>query len=403
MTGFIAGAALLLALTFLVLLSPYWRKARHAAAAANRRQLNAAIYRDQMAELDRDLATGALSEDDHRLAREELQRRLLEDSAADETVPAAPTRPKRTLLALAALLPLAAAGLYLLLGNPAALNPPPPERQFTQADIERMVNTLAARLEQQPDNLEGWVMLARSYRVMRRFADAEKAFAKAGSLVDGDAALLSEYADVIVARTGNFDGKPMELIGRALKLDPDNIQARWLAGTAYFERGRYAQAVAEWEHAQGALPPGSEDAQALAASIEEARMKGGLKAPAKSADGKGAAAKGVAGRVVLDPALQAKVSPNDTVMVVARVANGPRMPVAVLRTSVAALPLDFVLDDSLAMTPDMRISLAQQVTVEARVSKSGQAMLQKGDIQSAPQTVKVGSGNIKLVLDQLHP
>jgi cytochrome c-type biogenesis protein CcmH len=405
MIGFLAGAALLLALTFLILLVPYWRRGR-GRTAASRQQLNAAIYRDQMAELDRDLAAGSLAEADHRQAKEELQSRLLEDSAESERGPVKPAYPKRTLAVLAVLMPMAAAGLYLLLGNPEGLKPAIPQHQVTADEVERMVTGLAARLEKEPENLEGWVMLARSYRVMRRFPDAAKAYGRAGALVDNDPKLLAEYADALIAASGSFEGKPVELVGRALKLDPNNVQARWLSGTAFFERGRYAEAVAEWERLQKLLPPGSEDAQALAGSIEEARAKGSLKArPAAKASAPVAAAGGkqIAGRVDLAPALKANAAPTDTVMVVARIADGPRMPVAVLRARVSDLPLDFVLDDSLAMSPDNRISLAERVTVEARVSKSGQAVLQKGDLQSSPRTVKVGAGNLRLLVDQIHP
>lgn len=278
MIVFLALVALLLALAFLLLFFPYWRRRGGAVPAADRRQLNAAVYRDQIAELDRDRAAGALSESDHQEARDELQRRLLEDSTpAASTVIAPAASPKKTVLALVALLPLAAFGLYLLLGNPTGLNPPPRDRQFTQADIERMVGVLAARLEEHPENQEGWVMLGRAYRVLHRFDEAERAFARADKLMENDATLLAEYADVIIARTGSFSGKPAELLARALKADPNNVQALWLAGTAQFEAGRYAQAAATWERARKLLPPDSEDAQALAASIEEARAKSGAR------------------------------------------------------------------------------------------------------------------------------
>lgn len=399
MITFLAAAAGLLAVTFLLLFLPFRRQAR-AGGGASRQQINAAVYRDQIAELDRDLAAGALSEADHRQAKEELQARLLDDSDRAEPLAAGAAVPKKTLLALAVLLPLAAAGLYLALGSPDGITAVARHR-VTADEVERMVANLAARLEKEPDNQEGWVMLGRSYRVMRRFPEAAKAYARAGDLVQNNSKLLAEYADALIAGTGSFEGKPMELINRAVKLDPENVEAHWLLGTAHFEAGRYAQAVAEWERAQKLLPPDSEDAQSIAGSIAEARAKGGLKAPAA----KLAAAGGtqVSGRVDLAPALKANAGPADTVMVVARAVGGSPMPVAVLRAKVADLPLDFVLDDSLAVMPTNRISAAGQVMVEARVSKSGQALLQKGDLQSASQTVKVGASNLKLVVDQVHP
>ena len=401
MIAFLAAAALLLAVTFLLLFLPFRRKA--ATATASRQQINTAIYRDQLAELDRDLAAGALSEADHRQAKEELQSRLLEDSSESERILAKPAYPKKTMLALAVLIPVAAAGFYLLLGNPDGLKAEAQHR-VTADEVERMVAGLAARLEKDPNNQEGWVMLGRSYRVMRRFPEAAQAYDRAGQLVQDNPKLLAEYADAIIAGTGSFEGKPMELINRAIKLDPDNVEAHWLLGTAHFEAGRYAQAVAEWERVQRVLPADSEDAQSIAGSIAEARAKGGLKAPPA---GKIAAApagsKRVSGRVDLAPAVKANAAPGDTVMVVARSVGGAPMPVAVLRATVADLPLDFVLDDSLAILPDNRISGADRVTIDARVSKSGQAKLQKGDLQSAPQTVKVGAANLRLVVDQVLP
>ena len=273
MTGFLVGAALAVAITLLLLLRPFlWRRAQ--AATASHRQLNAAIYRDQFVELERDRNEGILGEDDYRQARVELQRRVLEDAQEDEAL-AAPRAPKKTMLALGLALPLAAVALYFLLGSPAGLQPPEAQPRFTSQEIERMVAGLAAKLEKEPDNLPGWVMLARSYKAMGRLGPAEKAFDHAAKLVATDAQLLADYADVVAANAGgNFAGKPLELIEKALKLDPDNAQALWLKGTAAFAEGRFDQAVAVWSRLEKLLPADSEDAKQIAAGIAEARMRG---------------------------------------------------------------------------------------------------------------------------------
>ncbi len=268
MSGFLIAVLVAVAVTLLLVLRPLiWR--RGTAAAASHRQLNAAIYRDQFAELERDRAEGTLAEEDYQQARTELQRRVLEDGQEDVVIKATPA-PKKTLVALA--LPVAAIALYLLLGNPAGINPPEPQQRFTAQEIENMVAGLAARLEKEPDNLQGWTMLARSYRAMGRLPEAEKAFERAGKFIENDAQLLADYADVAAANArGDFKGKPMQLIEKALKVDPDNPQALWLAGSAAFARQDFAGAVAHWERLAAQLPPESEDAQMLRANIGEAR------------------------------------------------------------------------------------------------------------------------------------
>jgi cytochrome c-type biogenesis protein CcmH len=278
MTGFVIAAAVAVVVTLLLLLRPFlWRRAE--AATASHRQLNAAIYRDQFAELERDRQEGTLSEADFEQARTELQRRMLEDGRDDEIVAAA-RAPKKTMLAVIVAVPVAAVAFYLAIGNPAGLNPQaaPPEHRVGADEIERMVSGLAAKLEQEPDNLQGWVMLARSYKVLGRLPEAVKAFERAGKLVDGDAQLLAEYADLSIAvNGGSFAGKPTMLIDKALKVDPNNLQALWLKGTGAFVEGRYDQAVAVWSRLEKLLPAGSDDAKQIAAGIEEARAKGGLK------------------------------------------------------------------------------------------------------------------------------
>jgi cytochrome c-type biogenesis protein CcmH len=393
--------------TLLLLLLPFRR--RPAAADFSRQQLNAAIYRDQFAELERDRSEGALSQADYDQARSELQRRLLEDSSA-ASVDAVPTatasRTVPTVLAL--VLPLGAVLLYLILGSPAALNPPPPEKQFSQDDIERMVSGLSAKLEKEPDNLKGWIMLARSYKSMGRIPEALRAYERAGNLVETSPELLVDYADALAASSGGFTPKVNGLIDKALQLDPTNAQGLWMRGTAAFEAKQYGKAIADWQRLLALLEPGSEDARVVEGNIAEAQEKGGMaKSPQKVGRGGtvatvAATAAFVKGKVELAPALKGQATADAIVMVIARPADGSRMPVAVVRVKASELPLTFTLDDSLAMSPDHKLSKFAAVLVEARISKSGQAMPQAGDLISAAQTVKVGTQGILLKVDQVR-
>jgi cytochrome c-type biogenesis protein CcmH len=407
MTGFMLGAVLAVLLVLGLLLRPFIRAS--AAAPLSRRQLNTAIYREQLARLDQDLADDAIGAADHEQARTELQRRVLQDTAQEDAAPRLHA-PKRTLVAIALMLPIAAFGLYFLIGNPASMNPVAAAGPTAQ-DVETMVANLAAKLQKEPGNLKGWAMLARSYKVMGRPLEAEKAYDRAGAFIEGDAQLLADYADVAAANAGgSFAGKPARLIDKALQVDPQNPMALWLAGTAAMNDHQDAKALAIWGGLMKLLQPGSEDARQLQAAIDEVRGRSGLatsQAPAAAATatvapaaaGTGAS---VSGTVELASALKSKMSADDTVMVIARL-PGSRMPLAVLRVRGAQLPMKFKLDDSLAMSPQALISTATQVEVEARISRSGLAKAEPGDLISPAQTIKVGARGVTLNVAQVRP
>jgi cytochrome c-type biogenesis protein CcmH len=403
--AFLAAAAALLLAALALLLRPYLLR-RKAGVALTQRRINIAIYRDQLDELERDRADGALAEADYATARDEIQRRLLEDGSASEVEPTAAGGGRATLIAIALMVPLLAGGLYAWLGNPAGLSPPRPQHKVSAAEVDAMVAKLAARLEKE-DNPQGWVMLARSYKMLERYEEAAKAYGRAGRFIDNEPALLADYADILVAGSGTFAGKPRELLAKALKLDPDHAHALWLSGTAAFEAGRFNQAVTDWERLLAQLPPNSEEARSVQGSIGEAKARGGKSSGATAGTNEKPAKVGagatVKGRVELAAALKDRAAPGDTVMVIARPADGSRMPVAVLKARVPELPLAFSLDDSLAMSPDHALSKFKEIIIEARISKSGMAGAQPGDLISAPQTVKVGATGIRLTVDQARP
>jgi cytochrome c-type biogenesis protein CcmH len=272
MTGFLVAAAILVAVTLLLLLPPLLRQ-RAPGAEASRTAINAGIYRDQLAELERDFASGSLSQADCEEGRRELQRRLLEDADGGDTAGAKAQPARKSALLIGLALPVAGALIYFALGNVPALSPESAQQpKVTAKEIGDMVARLAARLEQNPDDTKGWVMLARSYKAMGRYEEATRAFGKAEKVVNDDPHLLSEYAEALALATGgSLRGRPGELLARALKLDPDYPDALVLAGTAAYEREDYASAAAYWEHLLKQLPPDSEDAQSLSDSIRKAR------------------------------------------------------------------------------------------------------------------------------------
>ena len=403
MTGFLIGAAVAVALVLVLLLRPFLRKT--SGGQLSHRQFNTAILRDQLAKLDQDVAEGTLSEADHAQARAELQRRALEDTRELDAVNTL-RAPKKTMAVVGVLLPVAAVALYMLIGNPAGMseNAAAPHQIANQQDLEKMVMALADKLEKEPNNPKGWAMLARSYKVIGRNAEAEKAFERAGSFIDDDAQMLATYADVVASNSGTLAGKPTVLIQKALKADPNNPMALWLSGTADLEAKNYPAALRTWEQLASMLQPGSDDARMLQGAIDDARARAGLPAKAPSvAVALGAAAGGnISGTVELDASLKGKAGPDDTLMVIARL-PGSRVPIAAVRLRAAQLPAKFVLDDSQSMNPASPISAAKEVEVEARISKTGMAKAEPGDLISTVQTVKVGASGVALRVAKVRP
>ena len=380
MIGFWVVGALALVLVLALLFRPFLLKA--SGANISRRQLNTAIFRDQLARLENDRAENMIAQADYEQARAELQRRVIDDTSEADDAPIL-YAPKKTMLAIGLALPVAAIGLYALLGSPATLEPNGPQHAATAQDMDRLVVGLAQKLEKDPENLQGWAMLARSYKMLGRNVEAEQAFVRAGAFLDNDAQLLAIYADLAATNAnGDFVGKPTQLIEKALRVDPQNAMALWLSGTAAFRSGQFESAIRIWERLTQQVEPDSDDSRMLQESMNAAYSALGKTAPKATAkaqkpeasagatSGKTGAAASVSGQVDLDAALKAKAAPGDTVMVIARV-TGRRMPVAVLRARASELPLKFTLDDTSSMSPQARISAAAEVEGEARISKSG--------------------------------
>jgi cytochrome c-type biogenesis protein CcmH len=395
MTAFWIFGAALAALALVLLLRPLLRSRK--SEKIGRAEANIAIYRDHLRELDVDLAEGKLTAADHARSRAELDARLLADVAAPEAqIPAARPGGRRLALILIAVVPLFAAALYLAVGNPAALAPGSDPHAFDSQQLTALVERLAARMRENPDDAEGWRMLGRSYAALGRFPESLDAYAKAVERKPRDADLLADMADVLATtRSERLQGEPEKLVLRALEIDPQNLKALALAGTAAFDRKDFNTAARYWERMLALVPPESEDARQIRASIEEARALGG--APAAAAQ------RPLKGRVSISGKLKGQVKEDDTVFIFARAAAGPRMPLAVKRARVRDLPIEFALDDSMAMAPGMNLSGHARVIVGARVSKSGDPAPKPGDLEGASAPVANDAQGVNVVIDSVIP
>ena len=401
------GIALCVAAVFLWVLL----RERKPLTQASQANANAKVYRDQILDLDREHDSGHISDEEWRQSRDELSMRLLEDtSAADDPVAKTEKPAVWTAVVLAVALPISAMGFYMWVGQPEALNPmalKSPE-QVDQKDLAKLAETLADKLQSQPENLQGWVMLGRTYRTLENFDASLKAYDTALKLSADDDLQLERIEVMAMQRQGNFDGEPWRVIREILQKDPQHFGALLTAGSASYAEGKYADALKYWEQARKPLEANHPDLAGLENAIATVRDKMGLPAKAAStgssgSSGPAASALNVSGQISLSAALKAKANPNDAVFVYATPANGDRMPLAIMKTTVSQLPLNFTLDDSTAMTPERKLSTAGEVLIKVRVSKSGNAMPQSGDLTGASDgPVKVGAKGLKIeIKDQI--
>ena len=444
MTPFWITAILLSAGALLFILPPLLRR-NASAQATDASAENIAIHQQQFAELEADLANGVLDADQYEQSRHELERRVLQDTSVKQSV----LRPARAnwplAITLATALPAGAAALYLQLGQPqafvlpyplmqaAAETAPAPEPENTaptpndaskppEGSVEQllppMAEKLVERLAKEPNDGNGWALLGRSYIVMQRFGDASKAFEKAVALLPADASLLADYAGTLAMSTETrMQGKPTRLIEQALKVDPNSEKALYLAGTAAFDQKNFGGAVKHWEKMLSLMPADAGRKRLIIqANVAEAKalLRGDVppappiaqaSPPSQNAGVKpvtGAAAS-LTGSVTITPGLAAKFSPTDTVFIYARAAEGPPMPLAIITRQVKDLPVRFSMDDAMAMMPTMKLSSFPQVRVVARISKSGNAMPQSGDLQGMSPVTSNSSRDIKVVIDQVMP
>lgn len=401
MTSFFIPAFLLLVLVLVLLLRPYIFPAK--TKATSRRQMNAAIYREEFDKLEAEHHTGVITASDYEIAHAEMRQRLFQDTIEEDDQEVAGSV-KKTTLGICIFIVLLSSGLYFYLGDVVRVAQTSSEQPVTQEGVEKMVAEFAIKMEKDPTNLKGWAMLARSYRILGRNEDAAKAYARAGNFIDSDPQLLADYADVLAANAnGSFAGKPLQLINQALKLDPDNLMALWLSGTASFNANNYKAAVQTWEKLAKQIPADTDEARAIQGSIAEARAKGGLATTTSAPTPTPAVSSGkeISGKIELSSGMKPKIKPGDIVMVIAR-KPGERMPVAVLKVPATDFPMRFTLSDALAMNPAAPLSQLSEASIEVRISKTGMAKPEAGDLISTAQTIQVGTKDVRLLVDQVR-
>ena len=384
------------------------------------------VYRQQFAELEQDLKNTLLTDEQYQLSKQELERRLLDETGAAETAPPAqvwPVNSRAVGVALAVIIPIISGLLYLEWGNQQAIILPSVSLPMVQGGsdyahqtsegLDALSERLKKKLEQNPNDGVGWALLARSYVEIGRHADALPIYEKAMKLIPDDPQMLVDYADALGMLHGRkLAGKPEQLIQQALKIDPNHVKALMLAGTVAFDRKEFGRAAQYWERAGVNLPADVEGdvRQELLSGIAEAEgLAGGKPMVAKVVDlavpltRSGGQTAAISGIVSLASGLAGKVSPTDTLFVFAREMNGPLMPVSIVRATKQDLPFAFRLDDSTSPMPSRKLSGAGTVVIVARLSKSGQAMPQSGDLEGMSQPVKSGVDGITVVIDRERP
>jgi cytochrome c-type biogenesis protein CcmH len=453
LTFWIVAALLIVAALAFVLVPLLRPGVRHGPSL---REANLAVLRRQRQEIETDVTLGLLPKDSREAALAELAARAEEDLApvADapqheggSRKPATPGRPWGAAAVFGLLIPAVAVGLYLRVGTPEVTDPQlmaAAKAKPGDHQIEEMVAALEKKMQERPDDVQGWSLLARSYVATGKHDKALTAYAHLAKIAPDDASVLTDYADVLaVSRGRNLAGEPLELVMRALKIDPRHPKALALAATAKLNSGDFAESVKYWERLYAVVPPASEDADQVINIIEEVRGRAaaagkplppsklaaapaqppamgaapgkaavpqppmaipapapgtGQPAPAKAAGGKT-----VSGTVALAPDLKGKTSPTDTLFIYARAESGSRMPLAILRGGAGELPKAFELDDSMGMTPAVTLSGTPSVVIEARVSKAGGAVTQPGDLVGTSKPVAPGARGVSIVIDKVVP
>jgi cytochrome c-type biogenesis protein CcmH len=431
----LSAAMTLVALVFVLV--PLLR-ARGEPDGPTAREATLAVLRGQRQEIEADIAAGNLPA----AARDEALAELV-DRAGEDLPPEAPAskrapppagKPWVTAAVTAVAVPALAFGLYAAIGSPAAVDLKAMPRISSgganpshDKELVAMIDSLAQKVKERPDDARGWELLARSMASLGRFEESAAAYAHLNKIAPNDPNVLADYADALGMTQGRvLRGKPRELAEQALAIDPKHHKALALAGTAAMDAAEWGAAMGYWQRLAAAVPPDSPDVAQLKQIIEEVRQRAGpgynfeaptkvaQAAPAKPPASAPAAAPkataapaaspgSISGSVALAPDIARQVSGSEHLFVFARAEGGPRVPLAVVKLRADALPYQFALDDSQAMAPGMNISSAQAVRIEARISRSGDVKPQPGDLVGTSDVVKPGSRGVKVLVDKVVP
>jgi cytochrome c-type biogenesis protein CcmH len=417
MTLFWILVAGMMLLAFAFVLPPLLKRGPR--SSVERNQLNIEVIRQQLGELDADLNNGKLDQSAYVAARKDLEKELLYDlSDSDKKTDQNLEKEGRWVgVLLVVSIPVVALLVYQQIGASKLIPLLQAEKNIQapsanagaspHASLPKLVAKLVAKLQADPDNPEGWFLLARSYMAMGSYAEAAKAYERLHKLAGDHPKILVSYADALaMVHNGQLAGKPVELIDKALAIEPNEPQGLWLAGMAAEQQGEYQTALNYWRRLEPMLKGDSKSQQEIRRLIAQAERQTGplsgkteavektteaanrLVTPADKAKTPGMS-KALRVNVSLDPGLSTQASPDDTLFVFARALEGPPMPLAIVRKQVKDLPLVVTLDDSMAMSPGLKLSNFAQIRVSARISKSGNALPQSGDLygEVAPVTL----------------
>ena len=392
------------------------------AAITDAQEEKRAIYRQQFDEITQDQANGILDGAQYEAAKSELERRMLDEIGVANSLASTSKPDRRMALVLLLLIPLASIFIYYKIGSPISVTIPQAtpntiapetmdavsaaEHNAMAGDLAPLLEMLKTKLVKNPEDGTGWALLARSYVELRRHAEAVPAYEKAVKAIPDDPQLLADYADALAVVNNSLSGKPEELANQALKLDPHHVKALLLAATAAFNQKDYKVAIKHWEQLQQDLPADSEVMPDVKAALSEVYALAGVEPPEVTEQATAPVKKaaitsaGLNGVVKIAPALAGKLDPTATLFVFAKSTQGPPMPIAIVRASAKELPYTYQLDDSSALMPGNKLSQANEVVVVARVSKSGDAKPQAGDLQGVSAAVKPHGNTIDIEITE---
>jgi len=405
MTAFLIAAVIMFVIAFALILPPLFRKNISAESQSIENDTNLSIGRERLLGLKNELRDGRIDQQQFDQARSELEQNLAEAMSEEKNTLALKKNNPLLAALLAISLPLLAAGIYMKTGMPQALDSEFEKTMIKQQempDVETMITELADRLKETPEDGEGWMMLGRSYVAMNRFKEAQDAFQQAHNVLGDEVSLLTDYADAI-GRGNNSDltGDAKPLIERALVVDPDHPKLRWLAGMLAFQEQEYEKVPGFLQPLLSQTEPGSEIHEGLKRLINEAQSQSGVVTTIEE-EAQQTISLNVA--VSLSEEFQDQVDPENIVFIFAKAVQGPPMPLAVAKLKVEDLPATVVLDDSQAMRPDLKISNHKNVTINARISKSGDPIAVSGDLQGEAIDVEtILVEKIELIIDQKIP
>ena len=397
--------ALLIAIALCFLLIPLWLKAKP--VAQNDESINILLAQNKMQALNEELENGIITQIQFDALQNELMLHLHQDLAKSSEHIIDDTKGRWLALPIAIFVPLLALAMYSIKGDLRAFDistVTAAGTPKTAADINAMVEKLAQKMAQNPQDPQGWIMLARSYKVLKRYPDAVSALRKARALLGDEPQTLLQLADVIAMQNGgSLLGEPSELAAKALALDANNDMGLWLYGLANAEEGKFSEAIDNWKKLQTHYKPNEADFNEVQKLIDQAREALGEKVESVKETASPAAPSGSSLHlaVSLDDKFKSIVNADDYVFIYAQPTQGGKMPLAVVKKQVKDLPIDITLDDSMAMMPNMTISSVANVQVSARVSKSGNASPQAGEpIGKKQVSTLIDSGLINLVISE---